>query len=350
MPCVAIKANGIPCGKGTGPLCGTHQRQQALAGGPAKYEVDQMRVVHANELRLLKVAYKARIQNNPDRTVGWGVDQKMLYDHTRHTVRQRQILAETELIIRHEAELDAANVNPDADADVQARIARRDRDRINNAMAPAARDDPVLGYLGQMAADPQNVHTTRVVEHTKAIIDRVLTIHVPEPYRWNTTTCSLTPGEIMFTCKLSPTAAWQMSAKYCQAETIYEYSGGIYGRVLDSVWQFILDSPDKEDMCRGLRQEMEDNIGMCAQGNLSRLCNILSGYLDGVVITESVAERMGRLLPPLLEIDDDDLRFLNVLRILKTEDVPKSEWIVWAEPLFPDQRIVFTDEDVLVIH
>jgi hypothetical protein len=103
----------------------------------------------------------------------------------------------------------------------------------------------------------------------------------------------------------------------------------------------VKNSPDKEDLCKILKQEMTDNIGMCAQGNLSRICNILAGYMDGVGSQESIAERLGRLLPPLMEIADVGDRLRSAFKILQENSVPMSDWDTWIEPL--------VDEDDMVI-
>jgi hypothetical protein len=156
--------------------------------------------------------------------------------------------------------------------------------------------------------DKQNVHTTAAVKQTQGIIDRILKIEVPKDYKWNTKTCSKTPGEIISECSLSINASRVMMDKYTLADDIYEFGPGIYGRVLDCVWQYIKKSSDKADLCKIMKTELEDNIGMCLQGNLTRLCNVLAGYLEGVDSGESVAEVLGREFAKLWDIDDEDER------------------------------------------
>jgi hypothetical protein len=187
------------------------------------------------------------------------------------------------------------------------------------------------GDLADFVNDGQNVHTTAAVRQTMDIIERVRRIPVPEGYRWNRDVVSPTIGEIIAQCKLSSSAAAQMFNKYVSAETIYDLEEGIYGKVLDSVWQYVKTSSDRADLCKILRQEMEDNVGMCAQGNLTRICNILAGYLDGVGSQESVAERLGRLFPPLMEIEDDGERRRRAEEILTENAVPREEWGAWMD-------------------
>lgn len=197
-------------------------------------------------------------------------------------------------------------------------------------------NQPVERNLRQFINDPQNVHTTEAVKQTKEIIQKIRKISVPEEYRWHITNSSKTPFEIGLECKLSQKAAWQMVSQYAQDTAIYEIEEGIYGKVLDSVWQYIKTSPEKEELCKVLKQEMEDNIGMCAQGNLSRICNILTGYMEGIGSQESVVEKLGRLLPPLLQIPVLWTRLHKAFQILKEHNIPKEEWEVWTDPLLDD--------------
>jgi hypothetical protein len=186
--------------------------------------------------------------------------------------------------------------------------------------------------------DPQNVHTTEAVVQTKEIVARIRLIPVPPEYRWHPLNCSKTPFEIGMFCQLSQRAAWQMISQYAQDTAIYDIEPGIYGKVLDSVWQYISTSSEKEELCKVIKQEMEDNIGMCAQGNLSRICNVLAGYMEGVGPQESVAEILGRLLPQLMLIEDVAERILSAFNILKDNKVPIEDWDAWVDPL--------NDEDI----
>jgi hypothetical protein len=171
-----------------------------------------------------------------------------------------------------------------------------------------------------------------MVEQTKEIVARITKIPVLDDYKWSTGSVK-TPGEIMMECKISQSAGWQLMSQYAQPVSIYDMGAGIYGKVLDSVWQYIRGSPDKEDLCKILKQEMEDNIGMCAQGNLTRICNILAGYMEGVGSTESLAERLGRLMPGLMSVEDQADRVRQAVQLLKDNGAPREEWEDWVSAL-----------------
>ena len=183
--------------------------------------------------------------------------------------------------------------------------------------------------LARFASDNQNVHRKATVDQTVEIVKRVMKIPVPQEYRWNMSTLSKTPGEIITCCKLTPLAGAAMIGKYSADDDIYELGNGIYGRVLDSVWQYISHSDDKESMCAILKQELQDNIGMCAQGNLSRLCNALAGYMEGIEDIESPVEKLGRLIPPLMDMEDTAARLDAVKKVLADVGLPTDQWDNW---------------------
>jgi hypothetical protein len=187
--------------------------------------------------------------------------------------------------------------------------------------------------MGAFARDNQNVHTTAAVKQIKHNINVIRQIFVPEEYRWNAKKISKTYREIVFDCDLSPKGNWQFASYYCNNATIYDLEPGIFGIMTDGVWQYIRDSEDKRCLINILKRELEDNIGMCAQGNLSRICNVLSGYLPGIGQSESIATILGREFPKLMEIEREPDRLREGERILRENNVPQAEWDVWLEPL-----------------
>jgi len=120
---------------------------------------------------------------------------------------------------------------------------------------------------------------------------------------------------------------------YCSDATIYDLEPGIFGKVVDGVWQFINKSPDKADLKKILAAELRDNIGMCAQGNLSRMCNVLQGYLEGIGQKESVAEILGREFPKLMEVENETDRVYMGTELLRNNNVPDDQWEAWLQPL-----------------
>lgn len=200
--------------------------------------------------------------------------------------------------------------------------------------------------LEEFANDRQNVHTTVIVNKVKETVEKLLQIPVPEEYETET---QKTVGEIILECELSRKASWQMMAKYCQDEDIYDMGPGIYAKVLNAVWQYIKNSPDSTDLKKILKTEMEDNVGMCAQGNLTRLCNIVAGYMDGInpetkSRNEIIADKMVELLSSERATG---LKIADAILFLKEMGVPRDEYTIWIEPLLGDDEDLESFEELL---
>jgi hypothetical protein len=116
---------------------------------------------------------------------------------------------------------------------------------------------------------------------------------------------------------------------YCEDVDIYELGIGIYAKVLNAVWQYIKNSEHSADLKKILATEMQDNIGMCQQGNLTRLCNILSGYID-IEIPRSTAEILGE---KFAELRNSGGGRDAAEQILRDNNVPPNEWAVWIDAL-----------------
>ena len=189
--------------------------------------------------------------------------------------------------------------------------------------------------LARITKDSQNVHTKVVVDSVKSNIKFLFdTIQVPPGYGWNMNVPSLTYRDIIVRCNLSVKAVKQFSNMYLSDEQIYDMQSGIYGLVMDRVWQFILSSEHRNELIKALRSELTDNVNTCPQGNLSRLaCNVLSGYLEGIKQAETPAEILGREFPKLMEIQDVNQRIEKGRTLLTQTNYPENMWNEWLEAL-----------------
>jgi hypothetical protein len=124
-----------------------------------------------------------------------------------------------------------------------------------------------------------------------------------------------------------------MALMYYSDSSIYNLKAPTYRLVMDGIWVYI-DS-QKEDLQKEiverLAQELEDNIGMCAQGNLSRLVNVLSGYMPGVGFKneKSIQDQMLELQ----DIEDISERKTKVLKLCNEFKQTKEETEAWLELL-----------------
>jgi hypothetical protein len=262
-------------------------------------------------------------------TAAWVEQNRKNQERAPKRAQRAQARAQEREAQRREAQREANLRNEVAWVEAHARF-REDAEAARarlfvliNHEEEAARELPAFH------ADRQNVHREEAVTLTKKVVKRVLEIPVPMEYRWGPNFVSKTPFDIGMNCQLSPHVVRTMIDKYTQDGDIYELGQGIYGRVLDGVWQYIKNSDDKEALCRILCAELTDNVGMCARGNLSRICNVLAGCVNGIGSQESVVEILGREFPLLMKLDDAE-RMVKAVKLLDEHNVygkKREEWL-----------------------
>jgi hypothetical protein len=349
--CVGVKKDGIRCtvmviGDAQHTRCGKHMATLNNVG-PNQIRRIEIGYTHARLKQQIRVDFYGRMRLVVDNQIEYHRQEGLRGEAEREEdIRYQTERHALEATITRETE---ANGGIDADRPfTEQAIVRRNNRQVARQEAIRIRNEQwnqrnqlqeyqlavqglPAGGLQALAHDRQNVHTAVVVQKVKETVQKVLRIPVPPDYQTDTLK---TAGEIVLECGLTKQSAWQMMAKYCGDENIYELGHGIYARVLNSVWQYIKASPNAVDLKKILKAEMQDNIGMCAQGNLSRLCNILSGYMDGLIVdTKSKNEIIGERLSALMIIEHADERAAAGRRILEELNVPAEERDMWMQPL-----------------
>jgi hypothetical protein len=186
-------------------------------------------------------------------------------------------------------------------------------------------DLPRVAILAGAAfmADGQNVHRSQTVKHVTDLFAKLMEIPIPAEQN--------TLGEVITKCQLPPQAIVQLTRHYCEPVSIYEIPKA-YPKALDAVWAYIRNHIEKKELYLRVKDELTDNIGMCAQGNLSRICNIVSGYLDGIQPIVSVGEQLQRLISAIARDSEDD-KIRRAQAALRELAVPEAEWAPWIEAL-----------------
>jgi hypothetical protein len=331
MQCLGIKTSGDQCTALCleGQRCKTHQRSIILHG-PNNTRRRELKFIHMKNVRIIDAT-----RNNIER-------QTYQANIRLEQIRYQTAVHDLEILIAQETEALGRNADQEA---IEARLRRNqeaariwnerfERRRLERLAHQQANiqnqiEQNIEQNLGAFAQDRQNIHTTIVVQKVHEMVKLITQIPVPPEYETETLK---TPGEIILECGLSKKAAWQMMSKYCEEVDIYDLGVGIYPKILNSVWQYIKHSEHREDLKKILKTEMQDNIGMCQQGNLSRLCNILSGYLDGLnAHVQSPKEILGDRLAELLRREPEDM-YQQARQILYELMIAPEEWDDWLTP------------------
>jgi hypothetical protein len=104
-----------------------------------------------------------------------------------------------------------------------------------------------------------------------------------------------------------------------------------YGAVVDRVWAFVRGHEHHNELCERLAQEVYEGRGMCSNGKMARLVNVLQGY-DETLMTEAPREvfqfRMAALRNQPLASREAVAR-----ELFREFSIPEEEQEAWLEPL-----------------
>jgi len=329
--CSAIKRDGFPCNILL-EESGRCKRHCYKNYGPNETLIIELGYIHNNYVRDTRSRYfDGHIDNDELKrrlrveTLRYNSQLLLFEDRFRQQIIANEGVDPDQPFRQRRAELRAQIIQ---------RMRQRWRDYLNNINRIRNNNHINVqgGQLAEFAGDKQNVHTEIVIKKVKETVEKILKVNVPLEYKTDTLK---TLSEIIGECKLSKESTLQMTQHYCNDHDIYDLGKGIYANVLNGVWQYIKSSEHSEDLKRILKSELEDNIGMCAQGNLSRLCNILSGYMEEIDI-RSLNEIISDKLSSLLEIEDIRERIVQARSFLDLQKVPRENWKEWLVPLMED--------------
>ena len=178
---------------------------------------------------------------------------------------------------------------------------------------------PPIPEVAAFVRDAQNVHRADTIRYVYRVIESLKDTPVPENQK--------TVPEIITECNLTPRAIITLTIYYYESTEIYGIPN-VYPKTLDSIWSFVKTHPEKNELIGRVRDELTDNIGMCAHGNLSRLCNILSGYLDGATPPRARHEILQERLAAIAQDDEDD-KVARARMVLAELEVPPGDWAPW---------------------
>jgi hypothetical protein len=176
--------------------------------------------------------------------------------------------------------------------------------------------------LEALSLDAQNVHTPAVNAQTQAGVD--VLVDTPSVVGQDTL------AEIHAVWKAHPRAARASVLKdmgYC-----YTTADTLYQRVLDGLWTRIKVSPHKSDLVQRLWEEALESKGMCFQGHISRLCNVLVGYDETVKAPVSTGELLQQAMAA---IADEDIslphKVIKAWEAMDELQIPREQRMEWIE-------------------
>jgi hypothetical protein len=209
----------------------------------------------------------------------------------RHAAEQEAHRARVELV-RQQREVDRAAYD--------ARIAELLAPRWVAQVPPAPPRAPAapVGEIQQLANDRQNVHTATVVKQTSAGEDKLLAVK--------------TNGKPVGLAILRDFAARRGSMRgfmlvandveqWYSTKTCRRVGDHLYQRLLEGLWTLIEQQPatERAELKTRLWEEATESVGMCCEGHIARLVNVMSGFDETfkprVSVGEAIQAKMAKI-------------------------------------------------------
>jgi hypothetical protein len=193
---------------------------------------------------------------------------------------------------------------------------------------------PPARGLRAIAQDSQNVHTTAVSQQTNAATDKLLAVTVPESQQTEKTLAVIWLGNLNVSYSTFLRVANDIN-RWFNTKDCRVAGDNLYRRLLRGLVAMLGQEPDsarKVEMYRRAWEECCEATGMCCEGHISRLCNVLVGFDDAfqppVPFGEILQSKMAAIAG--LDIPDEEKR-RQANAFFDEHQTPAEERVAWLE-------------------
>jgi hypothetical protein len=172
-----------------------------------------------------------------------------------------------------------------------------------------------------IAEDPQNVHRAEVSDQTNQGLSILLKFQVPSDQ------------DVMRELQIEPRVRKDM-LKWYKQPNCREDGDWLYKRTLDGVWAYIKQSEHKDELTRRLCEESKEALGMCCDGHITRLVNVLVGFDERVAPPVPVGELLQQRIALISEKDISlHEKVIEALVFMQELNVDMDDQRAWIEAL-----------------
>jgi hypothetical protein len=198
---------------------------------------------------------------------------------------------------------------------------------------------PARGSLGALAADTQNVHTSAVSAQTSFGMKKLLDVKPTKEH-------SALKLVIRVLAHMSANGATTVQEaktiirdfNQWYATSMCRQSGDwLYKRLMDGLTFTIATTqnrPLRHELYKRLFEEMKESVGMCCDGHITRLVNVLVGFDEAFAPELTLAEKVQNLFASLAAKSCSLLeKVAEGVQNLRKFGVPENEWEPWIDAL-----------------
>jgi hypothetical protein len=222
------------------------------------------------------------------------------------------------------------------------------------AFAQADRERPVVFQrdpeggidLRAFATDTQSVHRSSVQNTTQRVIEKLLERPVPEDQAtiFEITIDLNNPVYVRWRndqTKLITIDMFQNDYFHLEAFSVK------YKDVVDRVWNFVRGHTERTELVIRIAEELFEGSGMCANGKMARMVNVLQGY-DETLDIEPPRELFQSAIAALMKRPLGE-REARARELFHEYQIPAEEHDVWLEPLLDAADDDKKEDDEIII-
>ena len=180
--------------------------------------------------------------------------------------------------------------------------------------------------LHALSLDKQNVHTGPVNKQTEEGLKLLLETAVPDGQDTLKEIADVWADKSTIKSVLRDVKKW-FATSMCR--TLGDF---LYKRALDGLWARIKTSPAKEELIQRLWEECSESVGVCCDGHMSRLCNVMVGFDDSfkapVSLGEVLQQRMAAIAAKEIHVH---LKVGEAWLVFEELNIPSEQRLAWIE-------------------
>ena len=194
---------------------------------------------------------------------------------------------------------------------------------------------PPVPDLARIANDAQSVHTAPVSQQTNAGTEKLLAAAVPNNQQ---TEKSIMRGWLSVS---GNTVGWNDMLrvandvnKWFNTPTCRAHNDNLYRRLLRGLVATINRSDDemRPELYKRLWEECREATGMCCEGHISRLCNVMVGFDEAFQPQVSLGELMQQKMAAIASLDvSDEEKRRQATAWFDEMAVPAAERAAWLD-------------------
>jgi hypothetical protein len=199
----------------------------------------------------------------------------------------------------------------------------------------AAQPAPPVPELARIANDAQSVHTAPVSQQTNAGTEKLLAAVVPNNQQ---TEKSVVRGWLGVS---GNTVGWNEMLrvandvnKWFNTPTCRAQNDNLYRKLLRGLVATINRSDDemRPELYKRLWEECREATGMCCEGHISRLCNVLVGFDEAFQPQVSLGELMQQKMAAIASLDaSEEEKRRQATAWFDEMAVPAAERVAWLD-------------------